>query len=135
VGEEHSQVPNTEPPMKKYYDPTSEWPTVKFLGADIFLPKSPGVYVVVGECHLGSGEPIVYYVGESKNMRSRWVNGHDKALALVREGAHTIRFFVTTKHKELEPRLIAYYEPVLNRTTDTVLMSTSRYFRFNAAEW
>jgi excinuclease UvrABC nuclease subunit len=121
--------------MRKYYDPTADWATCKFLGADIFLPESPGVYVVVGECHLGSGEPVVYYVGEAKNMRLRWKRGHDKALALVREGAHTIRFFVTKQHKELEPKLIAYYEPVLNRTTDKVLMSTSGYFRFNAEEW
>jgi excinuclease UvrABC nuclease subunit len=121
--------------MRKYYDPTADWPSCKFLGADIFLPKTSGVYVVVGESHTGAGEPMVYYVGQSVDMRRRWKDGHHKALPLMREGAHTIRFFETPKHKQLESKLIAYYEPIHNLDVEKVLNSTSGYFRFNAEEW
>jgi hypothetical protein len=131
MGEEHQEVSA----MRKYYDPTADWCTVQFLGADIFLPNSAGVYVVIGDCHLGTDDPIVYYVGQAEDMKKRWKGGHHKALPLMREGAHTIRFFCTNKSKELERRLIAYYEPVLNLDVDKVLNSTSGYFRFNADEW
>ena len=76
--------------------------------ADELLPEDPGVYIAT------TTTPKVMYVGESKNLFSRWNKGHHKALACVRHHAHDLYYFETKQHKELEHLLIAYYRPELN---------------------
>ena len=119
--------------MNKFYDPTEDWPSIKFLGADIFLPNQSGVYVVIGESHTAAEAEHYIYVGQAQDLKQRWKNGHQYALSCIREGAHTIRYYVTPKHKALEARLIAFLEPTINVVRSNEYRN--KLFRFNPEEW
>jgi hypothetical protein len=123
--------------VKKLFDPTADWPSIEFLGADIFLPNTSGVYIVLGE-NLRKTDNHYIYIGEAVDLKRRWKDGHDKALACIREDATTLRFFTTPQYKKLERVLIAYYEPTLNSPRSIAACQNqfgSGYFKFKPEEW
>lgn len=78
------------------------------MNADIELPNEPGVYFVATK--KGS----ILYIGQSKDMRDRWKDGHHKALTCIRSGGHFIYYQYTEEPADLEAIYIEEYEPPLN---------------------
>lgn len=123
--------------MIKESDPTKDWSVIKFTGADIFLPNSPGVYIVTGDNDYTTYNRFIY-IGEASDLKKRWKNGHNQALACIREGADEIRYFITDKYKALESRLIAHYRPTLNNwklVNSCLEKHGDRAFVFDPEEW
>ena len=81
---------------------------VPFINADIDLPTESGVYFVVNKSWK------ILYIGQSKNMRQRWKDGHHKVLDCLRHGAHHIYFQHTLEPYDIEQIYIKDWEPPLN---------------------
>lgn len=116
-----------------YYDPTETWNYIPFEQADLDLPANPGVYVVVAVKAV--------YVGESVNMRNRWKR-HSMTMPCLRYGAHTIYYFETARHCELERHIIHALNPVLNSRNNSEQASKNYIYEygttpfiFRSSEW
>jgi excinuclease UvrABC nuclease subunit len=93
-------------------DPTKNWAYVDFYYADLRLPECSGIYAVFA---ARQGRDICIYVGQSKNLKSRW-SQHGKTLACLREGADFIRYssMALQDLDSNEIELIKYFQPCLN---------------------
>ena len=77
-----------------------------------FLPKMSGVYKVL------DAEGNVIYVGQAKDIYSRWNNGHHKLGKIIAEYGTTVYidwvFVPEWLLNRVENATISYYQPKLN---------------------
>jgi hypothetical protein len=98
----------------------SELPCV-FADSARDLPESAGVYFIVG------GDGIVYYIGQSVNLRTRLRKHCRLAQVQEREGL-VVRYWLTHRSnlRLLESGCIERFSPVLNGTSDNTPKTSRR---------
>ena len=84
-----------------------------------FLPKLSGIYKVL------DAEGNVIYVGQAKNIHSRWNNGHHKLSEIIAEYGMTvcIEWVVVPEWllNRAENAAVSYYQPKLNLKTPPIV--------------
>jgi excinuclease UvrABC nuclease subunit len=84
-----------------------------------FLPKISGIYKVL------DANGNVIYVGQAKNIHSRWNNGHHKLSAIIAE--YGIEAYIAWAEipewllNRAENAAISFYQPKLNSKTPPVV--------------
>ena len=96
------------------------------------LPDVPGVYFVVDD------RDIVYYIGRSKSIASRW-GSHDKTRVfedLAQKAQFFIHYLQSDDHERIEKDAIRFFDPLLNQRLrgDTVERQSSAKSRISDLE-
>jgi hypothetical protein len=109
-----SKYKSTLPSWHHFTPALSGWSTVDFDVLDVFLPDSPAVYALVGK------KKKILYVGQSSNIRKRFLSGHHNFFLFLREGVTCLKYCIvpsdaTKQDRELiEAAYINYISPPLN---------------------